>query len=257
MSRKKIEINKKDETFLMGRKMKHDFLVGIDASISSTGITILDTKTNFTWLYTLTTKIPKKVETPILVETDNYKLCVDYQVTKGGSKKNKEEFAVTYIDDFHRLKVLSDKILEFIFNIVSGDVAFYIESYAFAGNGKITDIAEFTGMIKRGIYEKGYTVNPVNISHNKILLTGSGRAEKDLIYECVSTDAVVQRKRESNSKGKVNTKVVSYEAQFDTKMISEVVSKLEDIVGGWKKGCFQEDIIDSYGIMKYGLKDIS
>jgi hypothetical protein len=54
----------------------------------------------------------------------------------------------------------------------------FIEDYAFAANGRITDIAECVGVLKHKIYHQGMLCVPVTPSSVKKFATGKGNAKK-------------------------------------------------------------------------------
>jgi Holliday junction resolvasome RuvABC endonuclease subunit len=59
----------------------------------------------------------------------------------------------------------------------------FIEDYAFAGNGRITDIAESVGVLKHMLWQQGISIIPVSPSANKLAASGKGNAKKHEMVE--------------------------------------------------------------------------
>jgi len=57
----------------------------------------------------------------------------------------------------------------------------WIENYGFNANGRITDLAEHTGVLKQHLWKMGLPYKSVSIGSVKKILTGSGTASKEEI----------------------------------------------------------------------------
>jgi len=58
-----------------------------------------------------------------------------------------------------------------------------IEDYAFSANGRITDLSEYTGILKHKLYDMGIPYKTISISSVKKALVGVGNADKGKISE--------------------------------------------------------------------------
>jgi Holliday junction resolvasome RuvABC endonuclease subunit len=112
---------------------------------------------------------------------------------------------------------------------VTDDCKIFLEGYSYASNGMVFKIAEFTGLIKTRLYDMGYTTDSVPPTEWKKIITGRGNATKDIIYKHML----------SNDKG-----------------MSEIISHLVADGIKYKKGCWLEDVVDSYAILKYIIQNI-
>ena len=102
-----------------------------------------------------------------------------------------------------------------------------IEDYAFAGNGRITDIAECVGVLKHKLYQLGITVFPFSPSEIKKFATGKGNADKNMMY-----DSFIKERPELDFTGPLNLSIT-------TKIPSPI-----------------QDIVDAYWIAKYGTSKL-
>jgi Holliday junction resolvasome RuvABC endonuclease subunit len=59
-----------------------------------------------------------------------------------------------------------------------------IEGYAFSASGRITDIAEFTGLVKYKLYELGWKIRLYDPCSIKMYGTGIGNADKVKMTDC-------------------------------------------------------------------------
>lgn len=69
-----------------------------------------------------------------------------------------------------------------IFDFISSSDYVAIESYAYGGNGNITMIAEFTGLLKSKIYDAGIKMRFYDPQTIKFFATDSGKAQKPAMY---------------------------------------------------------------------------
>lgn len=78
-----------------------------------------------------------------------------------------------------------DKMTDWAVNVIKTEKTeiVFIEDYAFAGNGRITDIAECVGVLKHKLYKEGLMVVPVSPSSVKKTATGKGNATKDMMVD--------------------------------------------------------------------------
>lgn len=58
-----------------------------------------------------------------------------------------------------------------------------IEDYGFNANGRITDLAEHMGILKKTLYDMNISYSKVSVSSVKKTLTGKGNADKNTISE--------------------------------------------------------------------------
>ncbi len=70
-----------------------------------------------------------------------------------------------------------------IFDFISSSDYVAIESYAYGGNGNITMIAEFTGLLKSKIYEAGIKMRFYDPLTIKFFALDSGKAQKPEMYK--------------------------------------------------------------------------
>lgn len=93
------------------------------------------------------------------------------------------------LDHIHRIIWLAKEIASSILNFPyqhSRPTQVLIEDYGFSANGKITMIAEGCGLLKAYLVSNGLDVHPVSISSWKKVLTNNGRADKTLITQVVN-----------------------------------------------------------------------
>lgn len=74
-----------------------------------------------------------------------------------------------------------DKISQWAFDKIHMADTVYIEDYGFNANGRITDLAEHTGVLKYRLWQEYMKYSPVSIGSVKKALTGKGNASKEQI----------------------------------------------------------------------------
>lgn len=141
--------------------MSTNIVIGLDFSMSSPGICV-----NYGDVYTLhylTQK--KKLEGYIAPNVTGYPYPVDYSC-------NEERF---------------HNIAKWVLSVVGichpDNTIINIEGYAFAASGIIAQIAEATSVTKQILYHNGYKFNLIAPTSVKKSFTGSGRADKELMYK--------------------------------------------------------------------------
>jgi len=198
-----------DIIYLMENLMSYNYIVSIDASIQSSGVSIYNTKTKTTILYTYSNKVKEDFE----FEVAEFKLIAEAQ-----PKKFKT------LDYFIRYTKIADRIYEFISNNIDDSAIFFMEGYAFAAKGKMFNIGEFGGLIKRHIYDDNYPLKEIAPSEWKKRIIGSGSAKKEVIYNSMLRESV-----------------------------GEVLAELVARGYPWKKHSWVEDIADVYAIQKCAM----
>ena len=96
-----------------------------------------------------------------------------------------------YTDDIDRFSKLAHWTIECI-RWFDGRVSeVYLENYAYGATGRVFNIAENTGILKKQLREAGfkYTVIPPTVI--KKYATGKGNASKDLMYETFLSETQV------------------------------------------------------------------
>ena len=152
--------------------MKVSFIIGIDSSISGTGVRIFDVSCQHDYLFTYTNK------------------------TKQDWIFSNEDFTVEFKrqprpnifnDKFERYRHVSQVTMDWVFSIVGdAECAFYIEDYAFGAIGKQFTIGEYCALLKDRVYEKGFIVEVVSPGEVKKTLTGKGNSKKEDIWNKLS-----------------------------------------------------------------------
>jgi Holliday junction resolvasome RuvABC endonuclease subunit len=152
------------------------FVVGLDASINGTGVTIYDKKEDFYYFYTYTDRnkvrrLNKLKKEDFYIITNKYELSMEIQ----------EDFSD--VDQYERYMSIADKILRHIFSICNNDMHVYLEDYAY-GQGKSSNIAEYTSILKYGLYKRyGRCISIINNKAMKKAIIGNGNADKDTVIE--------------------------------------------------------------------------
>lgn len=106
----------------------------------------------------------------------NAKVCVDFEY--GDFRIHGIHYSPKEMkhDEHQRYTTLTSLFLPFIPD-VTNDVAVF-EAYAFGANGRLTAIAENTGIMKAALRAKGYKIVTIAPNTVKKHATGSGRADK-------------------------------------------------------------------------------
>lgn len=110
--------------------------------------------------------------TVLNVEYVSFVSVKKYEKLKGVNFYKKNDF----IYSFDQFRFMKDTIIKFI-----GDAASYcaIEDYAYSAAGKITELAEFTGLIKYDLYcNLGTSMRLYDIPSIKLYATGNGTSDK-------------------------------------------------------------------------------
>ena len=193
--------------------------VFIDASITSSGVSIYDDDTRQTFLYTYSDKLKEEIKFSV----GRFEIWLEPQPKQ---RKNKPWFP----DLFQKYIHISDRINSVIFHRSDSTTEYYIEGYAYSGQGKNFNIGEFGGLLKHGIYKEygsEFTMTEIPPSEWKKFNTGNGNAPKKMIYD----------------------------SMMKTKM-GEVLAEL--LVRGYpyKEKSWIEDIVDVYAIQNYILNTI-
>ena len=188
-------------------------IIGIDASISGTASCVYDTETEKYFFYTYTS------HTDFDFEYENEKIKI--KVEKQENFKN--------LDSFERYIKIADKNWSEIALELSETNFFFLEDYALKGIGKVFQIAEYTAILKRHIYDSGNSIE--------------------------NTFPPMSIKKEIGGKGNLD----KFEIYCDTWRDYDLRDMIEDLENEgieYSPGCWQEDILDSYAVMKMGLKSL-
>jgi Holliday junction resolvasome RuvABC endonuclease subunit len=135
--------------------------VGIDPSLSSTGLTIFDKDTNlFTCFF-----FPKR------------KKDLEYH-------KSIKNFEIIALEPMPDTKNVIERIYHVVENVAK-EVNFhvdiegiYIEGAAYSGGGRIFDLGQIAGALKYALYKSSHIINEVPIGTNKKYFTGKGNSNK-------------------------------------------------------------------------------
>ena len=96
-----------------------------------------------------------------------------------------------YTDDIDRFSKLASWTIECI-RWYDGRVnKVYLEDYAFAATGRVFNIAENTGILKKQLREAGFKYTTIPPTVIKKHVTGKGNANKDLMYETFLSETQV------------------------------------------------------------------
>lgn len=159
--------------------------IGIDQSLSFTGVTVLDDNKNLIKQYGIThkkhTKWDKELDkNPRL--GDNIEIW-DYQYKE--KPKNASTFEIERIK-FYNIRELSNVIWGLVHKYTKGnDVTVYMEGISF-GSRQTTAIAELSALnyfIRERCYELGCEIVIIPPSKIKKYFTGNGVADKELMME--------------------------------------------------------------------------
>ena len=147
-------------------KLSHDYVVCIDASIQSSGVSIYNVETNKTYIYSYTNKIKNNLK----FQTFNFEIFIEKQLGK-------------FEDYFDKYMNISEQININIIDKINNNTIFYIEGYAFSGGGKNFNIGEFGGLLKYHFYKKGFNMISIAPSTWKKGAIGKGNANKKVVYD--------------------------------------------------------------------------
>jgi Holliday junction resolvasome RuvABC endonuclease subunit len=143
------------------------------------------------------------------------------------TKKHAVSVKNKYFGTMHKAWVTKEERFAFItdwaIQIVWGCDYVLLENYAFAGKGKVFDIAECTGLLKQKMYLNNIKFDVVAPTTIKKFATGKGNATKEDMYEAFLGQT---------SKG-------------------HKLQKIFDAPNPEKVGSPVSDIVDSYFICKY------
>jgi len=162
------------------------FIVAIDASINSTGVTVYDREKDFYHIFAYSIpsknvwedKEKQKVEKK---QKENFKI-------KG--KNYKVKFILQKIDeanDFLRFYKIARKLFKLITKIVEKDnYDLYIEEVVYS-YGRSDSISQFATLLKLNFYKfDGTLYNPVYNNTLKKVIIGDGKAKKDDVIKYIS-----------------------------------------------------------------------
>lgn len=149
-------------------------VAGIDYSISSPSLCIWDTETDFTH--------------------KNFKFFVLEKSTTKKEQKRRETLSEEWKNNIsikNKCLILKENIPEYIVmadyfvSILSeyGVKKVFMESYAYAGKGKVFNLAEATGLLKTFICLSGIKIKLYEPLHVKKIFTGNGRASKERMID--------------------------------------------------------------------------
>lgn len=164
------------------------FIVAIDASINSSGVTIYDKENDFYHIlaYSIPTKNVWEDKERQKIEKrkkENFKI-------KG--KNYKVKFILQDIDDsnaFIRYYKISRKLFKIITKIIGdNDFDLFIEEVVF-NYGRSDSISQFATMLKMHFYKFNGTIyNPVYNNTLKKVIIGNGKAKKDEVIKYISNN---------------------------------------------------------------------
>lgn len=164
------------------------FIVAIDASINSSGVTIYDREKDFyhilaysipsknVWEDQKKQKIEKKEKVNFKLKGDNYKVRFVLQ-------KVEEE------NDFLRYYKIARKLFKMITKIVDKDnFDLYIEEVVYS-YGRSDSISQFATLLKLNFYKfDGTLYNPVYNNTLKKVMVDNGKAKKDEVIKYISNN---------------------------------------------------------------------
>jgi Holliday junction resolvasome RuvABC endonuclease subunit len=105
-----------------------------------------------------------------------------------------------YTDDIERYSKLASWTIECI-RWYDGRVnRVYLEGYAFAATGRVFNIAENMGILKKQLKEDGFKYTTIPPSVIKKHATGKGNANKDLMYETFLSETQVDLRSQLSPK---------------------------------------------------------
>ena len=105
-----------------------------------------------------------------------------------------------YTDDIERYSKLASWTIECI-RWYDGRVnKVYLEDYAFAATGRVFNIAENTGILKKQLREAGFKYTTIPPTVIKKHATGKGNANKDLMYETFLSETHVDLRSQLSPK---------------------------------------------------------
>ena len=105
-----------------------------------------------------------------------------------------------YTDDIDRFSKLASWTIECI-RWYDGRVnRVYLEGYAFAATGRVFNIAENTGILKKQLREAGFKYTTIPPTVIKKHATGKGNANKDLMYETFLSETQVDLRSQLSPK---------------------------------------------------------
>jgi Holliday junction resolvasome RuvABC endonuclease subunit len=147
--------------------MTNHFIAGIDYSLSSPAVCIINKQFNHKTcrIYNL---------------TNSKKLCKDYFLKDIVLRIEPMPF---YENNLERFSVISEWLVNKVINTYNiKDV--YIEGFSMNSSvGRITDLAEATGVLKYRLYKSGLNVIPIPPTKIKKIASGKGNANKKFMEE--------------------------------------------------------------------------
>jgi hypothetical protein len=143
-------------------------IAGIDYSLVSPSVTIIDIKTSSVVGHYLTTT-KKNVRTI---------KCADWYSAVGTEH-------LEYTNQQERY----DQIANWILNLVRGCDAVRIEDYAMGAKGKVFNIAEGTGLTKWMLWKNGISFDLISPTALKKYATGKGNSDKPAMHSAFAAKA--------------------------------------------------------------------
>lgn len=189
---------------------------GIDASTNGTAICCYDLDEKNYFIYTFSNKTKKDFH----FKHKNFIVHVE-KMSKEFLKQNQE-------DNFIRFKAIASHIWNFVENEIglTERSLFFIENYAYGMASNLVPLMEFTALLKNCIYESGYRLDGVfSPTSIKKEIGGAGNLKKVDIY--------------------VN--------KWNDPNMIDLFGEIE-LIDRYVKGCWHEDVLDSYAVCKYALK---
>lgn len=131
------------------------YFAAIDASITSTGISILS------------------------VTDENKFILHDKTTLSVGTKKYNDPTKFNKKMDMYRL-------FKFYFDNLKYKVSFAVfENYSYRSNGQLADIGELGGLYKSYLHQNDISFDTIPPASVKLIVTGNGRAEKTEVAEAI------------------------------------------------------------------------
>lgn len=117
---------------------------------------------------------------------------------------------------------ITDWALRIVDNFDPNDCVVGLEDYAMAAKGKVFNIAENTGILKHGLYVRGFEFETFPPTVVKKFATGKGNAKKDQMVEAFLKETKIDLKKELQPNrllGSPTTDIV--DAYYITKLVSQ------------------------------------
>ena len=163
-------------------KKKYEYVAGIDYSLTSPAICIAEIINS-------------------CVVFENCKFHYLKQNKSQGSFDNILAYEYPeYTDDIERFTKLADWTIECIRWFDNRASHVYLEDYAFAATGRVFNIGENMGILKKQLKEDGFKYTTIPPTVIKKHATGKGNANKELMYETFLSESHVDLKSQLSPK---------------------------------------------------------